>query len=140
MAYLGLDIGTGTVKLAVVKGAVIQKLCCSMLTAELPREGRRLACSDALAKELRDLVRREKINVKSCALVLPPESAYVRRVTVPAMTSKQLKVNLPYEFHDYIQQGKEEYFYDYAVVDTLEDATGGGAPKLDLFNCGNAQA
>ncbi|MDU7338253.1 MAG: pilus assembly protein PilM [Clostridium sp.] len=133
MAYLGLDVGTGTVKLAVVKGTVVQKLYCSMLTAELPREGQRVACSDALASELRELLKREKISVKSCALVLPPEAAFVRRVIVPVMTEKQLKVNLPYEFHDYIQQGKEEYFYDYAVVDTLEDPTGGDAEKLDLL-------
>lgn len=132
MTYLGLDIGTGAVKLAVVKGSVVHRLHCSVLTGELPREGQRVACSDALAKELRELVRREKISVKNCALVLPPSAAFVRCVTVPFMTAKQLKVNLPYEFHDYIQQDKDEYFYDYAVVDTLEDSSG-GAKKLDLL-------
>lgn len=39
MTYLGLDIGTGAVKLAIVKGSAVQRLHCSVLTGELPREG-----------------------------------------------------------------------------------------------------
>ncbi|MEG1593847.1 MAG: pilus assembly protein PilM, partial [Oscillibacter sp.] len=40
------------------------------------------------------------------------------------MTVDQLRVNLPYEFHDYLQNDKDRYFFDYAVVDTRKDEEG----------------
>lgn len=35
---------------------------------------------------------------------------------MPVMTVDQLKVNLPYEFRDYITEDKDSYFYDYGVL------------------------
>ena len=36
------------------------------------------------------------------------------------MTVKQLQLNLPFEFHDYISEPTEKYFYDYAVIEEGE--------------------
>ena len=121
--YLGLDIGMNAMKLAVVKEGRVQKLCVSVLPDHLVRDGR-ITSLDALAEELHAVLRQERITAKKCALVLSPETAFVRRITVPRMTAEQLSVNLPYEFHDYIQKDKELYFYDYAVVGTTEGGEG----------------
>ena len=121
--YLGLDIGMNAMKLAVVKDGRVLKLCMSALPEHLVRDGR-ITSPDALAEELHAVLRRERINAKKCALVLSPEIAFVRRITIPRMTAEQLNMNLPYEFHDYIQKDKELYFYDYAVVRTTEDGKG----------------
>ena len=110
-------------KLAVVKEGRVQKLCVSVLPDHLVRDGR-ITSLDALAEELHAVLRQERITAKKCALVLSPETAFVRRITVPRMTAEQLSVNLPYEFHDYIQKDKELYFYDYAVVGTTEGGEG----------------
>lgn len=40
------------------------------------------------------------------------------------MTEKELRLNLPYEFRDYISQGKDRYVYDYAMLGMRNDADG----------------
>ncbi|MEY8354663.1 pilus assembly protein PilM [Lachnospiraceae bacterium 54-53] len=128
---LGLDIGASAVKAAVVKNGSIRKLCSFVLPEDLPREGGRVLLSDELSRELGRFLHRERIMVRRCALVLPPDLALVRRITVPWMSVRNLKVNLPYEFHDYIQKDKNQYFYDYAVVGTRTEESG-DSRLLDL--------
>ncbi len=128
---LGLDVGASALKMALVSGDRVQKAAAEPLPDNLIREDR-ITSLDAMAHELKDALRRHRITARKCALVLPPESAIVRRITVPYMTVEQLQMNLPYEFHDYIQSDKDLFFYDYAVVETRlgED----GQPReLDLI-------
>lgn len=114
---LGIDIGGSALKLAQVGGGRVQKLAAVPLPDNLVRD-HRVVSLDALAHELIRALRDNRITARRCALVLPPEEAFVRRITVPYMTVEQLRVNLPYEFHDYIQSDKDLYFYDYAVLET----------------------
>ena len=51
---------------------------------------------------------------------------------MPAMTVDQLKINLPYEFHDYITEDKDKYFYDYAVINKTSD-TDGNLTEMELM-------
>lgn len=37
------------------------------------------------------------------------------------MTVDQLKLNLPFEFHDYIGDELEQYQFDYGVIERTED-------------------
>lgn len=128
---LGLDIGGGTLKMAAVGNGRVQKLAAMDLPDNLVRQ-HHVTSAEALAQELLHTMRENRISAGKCALVLPPEAAIVRRISMPYMTVEQLKVNLPYEFHDYIQNDKNLYFYDYAVVDTCVDES--GAPqKLELL-------
>ena len=131
MTYLGLDIGSSAVKAAVVTDGKIQKLVMEPLPENLVRDGRILS-PEAMSDVLREIVRKHHISARRCALALPSETAMTRRIAMPYMTVDQLAVNLPYEFHDYIQGDKDLYFYDYAVVGTEEDED--GQPKtLELL-------
>lgn len=130
--YLGIDIGTRAVKIAVMKKGSLQTQLSFHLPENIPREAGHVPPSDALAMELKRILKREGISGKNCVLVLPPDIALVRRITVPHMTVKNLKVNLPYEFQDYIQNDKSQYFYDYLVVgDKVVDSE--DLPQLDLL-------
>lgn len=120
---LGVDIGANSIKLAQVSGGKAVKLAQAPLPENLIQD-HRIISADALAQELWKLRKTERFSAKSCALVLPPETAFVRRISVPYMTVDQLRVNLPYEFHDYIQKDKDLYFYDYAVADVKTDEEG----------------
>lgn len=112
---LGLDVGGSTLKLAVMDRGRVQKLAAEPLPDNLVRDSR-IVSTDALAQELRAALHRHRVTVKQCALVLPSAVSFTRKITMPYMTVEQLRVNLPYEFHDYIQNDKDLYFYDYAVV------------------------
>ena len=129
--YTGVDIGNASVKLAVYDGDVIKNIVVEPLPEGLMAEGR-LVSHDAMADFLKDLSKRAGGVAKDAALVLSTVSCLVRRLSVPAMTVKELELNLPYEFRDYISQGKERYRYDYAVLSTQLN-TEGVPESMDLL-------
>lgn len=59
-----------------------------------------------------------------CGMVVPDELVVCRNLTMPAMTIDQLKVNLPFEFTDYISDEPQKYVYDYAVKDLVYEEDG----------------
>lgn len=129
--YLGIDIGANELHLALVKGNSVQCLPPEPIPDNLVKEGR-VVSVETMAGVLRQAVKKNKISTKSCAVVLPPELVFTRRVSIPYMTIEQLELNLPYEFHDYIQKDKDLYFYDYAVISVVNDVA--GVPKtLELL-------
>ena len=131
-AYTGIDIGTGQVKLVVCEpnGSIRHAAVCPV-PDQLVREGR-IVSPEAMSDFLRDAAREHKIKVRDCAVILPAALAFTRRLSVPLMTEEQLKLNLPYEFRDFITQEKDKYVYDYAVVGRLKDEAGRDT-ELDLM-------
>ena len=75
---------------------------------------------DAMGDFLRELLRRNRISIKKAHLCMPIHEIYIRNVTLPMMNVQQLKVNLPYEFHDYITEDMGKYIYDYAMLPDME--------------------
>ena len=122
-SLLGLDIGNSAIKFAVANGDQVQQLAVLPLLEDLIKDDR-IVSRDAVAQELRDALKKNHISKRHVALVLPSERAIVRRLVVPCMTAEQLQVNLPYEFHDFIQEDKDLFFYDYAVADVQKDEEG----------------
>lgn len=56
-----------------------------------------------------------------CGVVIPDELTVCRTLVLPAMTAKQLEVNLPFEFSDYISGEPQKYVYDYAMQEMIYD-------------------
>lgn len=69
---------------------------------------------------------------KEAAVLLPSSKVYVRQLTLPVMTPEQLKLNLPFEFRDYIGDDKASWFFDYAVM-RLTDGPDGKSPEMELL-------
>lgn len=128
---VGFDIGACTVHAAVNEGGITR-----ILNAPAPeglvRDGQILSF-EAMSDFLRDLKRSEKLRIKEAAMVLPASQCYCRRFTTAYMSAEQLAFNLPYEFRDFITGEKEDFFYDYAVVDVIYDDETGSAKELDLM-------
>ncbi|MDD7253342.1 MAG: type II secretion system protein GspL [Firmicutes bacterium] len=117
--YLGIDIEDRFLKLVVMKDGKVQKTCLEVMPDNIVMGGR-IAAFHALSDYLRDTVRRNKIRVKDAAFALPSETYYIRRVKLPKMTAAQLQINLPYEFHDYLQDDTDQYVFDYSVLSVDE--------------------
>ena len=64
---------------------------------------------------LKDIKRRGHFTGSACAIVLPLSTAYFRIISMPVMTDAQLKLNLPYEFKDFVGNDGFRYNFDYAV-------------------------
>lgn len=128
---IGIDIGTGRLKLALCDGGIIRRVVSETLPDHLVREGR-VVSYEAMADFIRETMKKCRLYGKECAVVLPTGAAYLRRVSLPAMSVEQLAVNLPYEFRDYLTMGKDHYFYDYAVNELRRDESG-ALREMDLL-------
>lgn len=128
---IGIDIGGRTVHAAIVNNGQIRRVLNEDLPEGLVREGQ-IVSYQAMSDYLKELRKDRKINAKRVNLVLPSAVCYCRRFNTAYMTHEQLQFNLPYEFRDFVTGGKEDYFYDYAVVGTRSDEAGKPV-ELDLM-------
>lgn len=128
---MGIEIGNYRIKISVCSKGLVEKFVVADLPDDLVQEGK-IVSWEAMADIIKEIVKENNINCKNVAAVLPDGLTYIRRTTMPAMTIDQLKINLPFEFHDYITEERDKYVYDYSVIDFVEDET--GKPKeMDLL-------
>ena len=129
--YTGIQIGESTIKMVqIVEGKAV-KTVLETTPDNLVRDGHILSF-EALAEILKRMAKENQMKNRNAVIVLPLENCYLRRTNMPYMTVDQLKLNLPYEFRDYIHADREEYFYDYAVVGQETDEEG-EIKALDLL-------
>ncbi|MBQ1822321.1 MAG: pilus assembly protein PilM [Lachnospiraceae bacterium] len=117
---IGIEIGSSRMKLAEVRdGKVIH-----FITYDLPEgtmRGREILAWDALADELKKAVAAGGFTSKKCAIAIPDEETHLRRLSMPPMNDQQLLVNLPYEYHELIADNKDNYIYDYSLINIKRD-------------------
>ncbi len=123
-SYLGIEIGNACIKLSEIsKDKQLVRFLADSLPENMVQNG--LVVSwDAMADVLRSLIKQHGFSSKNAAIALPDSALYMRRINLPIMNAAQLMTNLPYEFHDFITEDKEEYYYDYAILEILKDEEG----------------
>ena len=128
---VGIDIGACELKLAVCTGGELRRVEVAEMPDNLVRDGR-LVSPEAMAEFLKKVAKDAKIGTRACGVILPSSVAFARTMSMPAMTHEHLKLNLPYEFRDFITQEKDKYFYDYAVL-SREDGEDGEPKQFELI-------
>lgn len=128
---LGIEIGNCRLKIAICSDYNLERLITADLPDNLVQEDE-IVSWEAMAEFIKEVIKENKISVKNAAVVIPEKLVYTKHVVMPAMTVDQLKVNLPYEFHDYITEDKDKYFYDYAVINKTSD-TDGNLTEMELM-------
>ena len=113
---IGVEFGSNTVKMAVCSGGQIKNMAVQSMPEDLIREGR-ITSSAAMASFLKDMMKENGIRGGSCALVLPSSSVISHHITMPVMGEAELKLNLPFEFRDFVGKDAALYDYDYVVQD-----------------------
>ena len=119
----GIAIGNDNLCMAVCDNGTVQKVVIEPLPEGLKADGR-LVSIDAAADFIKQVAREFGGVSKRAALVLSGAESLTRCLNLPAMTERELSLNLPYEFRDYISQGKDRYYYDYALLRMQTDADG----------------
>lgn len=92
----------------------------------------RITQPEILAAKVAEIKERDGFYGKDCVLVLPEYGVYFRNLSLQPMTEAELKMNLAFEFKDYVGDDKDEYVYDYAMDEILYDATD-TAVEMKLF-------
>lgn len=116
------DIGESYIKIAVKdkKGIAIHSV---QMPENLVQEGI-IQMPHMLTDFLKEVKKECKLPKGECGIIVPDELAVCRTLTLPAMTEKQLEVNLPFEFSDYISGEPHKYVYDYALQEMYYDEEG----------------
>ncbi len=117
---LGVDIGSDSLKLALVSGGQVKKTVIAPIPNSLVKDYR-VVSPETMGELIRDTMREHGMRAKNAAIVLPNETVYVRNVNMPKMTIDQLVYNLPFEFRDYITDELKDYVFDYAMISTPEE-------------------
>lgn len=122
-SMLGFDIGTSELKIAQWDGHEVTQTLHATMPDNMVKNGV-IVSYEAMADFIKETVRGNRLKGSSCAVILPSSFTFLRRITMPAMTVDQLAINLPYEFRDFLDMGKDKYFYDYSVVEIIKDESG----------------
>lgn len=130
---VGFDIGEKELKMTVYTGGRFRSAVAEEIPDNLVSEGNILSV-DAMAEFIKQSARENRIPKADAAVIIPPELVYIRTVTVPAMTEKQLRYSLPFEFKDYLTKDRSEYYFDFSVNSINYDENGDPA-ELNIFAC-----
>lgn len=124
---IGIEIGSDTLKLAVVSGGLVKAMAVERMPENLVREGK-VTAPAAMSAFLKQMCKKHGIHGSKCALVLPSQLVISHRVSMPVMSEQELKLNLPFEFRDFVGKDSAKYTYDYIVTDVQEDV-------MELYAC-----
>jgi type IV pilus assembly protein PilM len=112
---LGLDIGASSVKACLLKdtkkGFALQVLDIVDLPPETIVEGA-VMNSGAIVDAIRELVSRNRIRQKECAMAVSGYSVVVKKVTLPLMTSQELRDSIRFEAEQYIPFDIDDVYLD----------------------------
>lgn len=112
---IGVEFGSNTLKMAVCDRGIVKKMALERMPEDLVREGR-ISSPAAMTELLKKMMKNHGIRGGNCALVLPSSMVISHHVTMPAMSEAELKLNLPFEFRDFVGKDGVKYDYDYSVM------------------------
>ena len=113
---LGIDIGTDTLKLALCVNGKVLKTARAPMPREIFDANFRIKSNDMMARTLIQAMRENGLRASRVSIVLSERVSFLRNITVKKMSEKQLRLNLPYEFIDYLEGDINEYVFDYAMI------------------------
>lgn len=114
---LGFDIGESYLKI-VHQGSHGMKIHSIQMPENLVQDGI-IQMPHMMSDFLKGIKKEYGLPGGQCGIVVPEELVVCRSLTLPAMTEKQLEVNLPFEFSDYISGEPQKYVYDYAMQEMI---------------------
>lgn len=117
---IGVEIGSNTLKMAVCIGGTIRQMVAEKMPEDLVREGRPTS-SAAMVDFLKTTMKRHGVRGGSCAMVLPSQLVIAHHVTMPLMSESELRLNLPFEFRDFVGKDGAKYDYDYCMMGTKDN-------------------
>lgn len=113
---LGFDINADTMKVAVCDRKLhLERYLVADVPENMIKDGKYLS-PDAMGDFIKETLRQYRLQGSFAAVALPENEYYLRRIRLPKMTTQQLAINLPFEFHDYITGEPSDYVFDYRVL------------------------
>lgn len=121
---LGLDIGTGFVKVAQVKFLGEQPVLTHLGLVELPTEvveDGYIVDKDRMADTIRECVVASRAEGKAVVVGLGGRNVFSREITMPAMPEVELAEAIKWGLEEYVPYPIDSFYYDFAVMGLSED-------------------
>ena len=115
-SFTGIEIGSRQVKMTQCEDNCVLRVAIEPLPDNYVNRGT-IVSMEAMSEFLKEMAKKHRFTDKKCALVLPNSVAFSKRLTMPATTVEHLKINLPYEFHDFINESRKKYVFDYCLLE-----------------------
>lgn len=131
-SFIGIDIGHRNMKIVQTSGKAIKKSVVVEVPDNLVKSGQ-IVSIETTANLIRETMKNAGMSGNSGAIVLSDEKVYLKNITMPQMDVDQLKLNLPYEFKDYITDELKNYVFDFAMRDASSDGTDEEGPAMNLL-------
>ena len=122
-SVIGIDFGGNQIKIVEIKKNKVTKFIKEDMPEGIVVDGEIIAW-DGLYEFLDKIVKQNKFNSKKVRIVIPDAKTHTLRLTTPLMTEKQLDVNVPFEFRDFITDSSVEYAYSWALKGIEQDSDG----------------
>lgn len=114
-----------------VAGAVRKYVCVDV--GENIAKGSDIVAPGLFAALLRDTFRDNGIKCKYAAYALPGENVFTRTITMPRMSDDQVRLNIPFEFRDFISGELKDYVFDYSYISKGTTSDASGEPVISVF-------
>lgn len=117
---IGVEIGSHSLKMVVCSGGVVKKAAVAQLPEDLIVQGK-VTSVPAMVGFLKTMMKENGIRPGACAFVVPSPLVITHRVTMPVVSEKEVLLNLPYEFRDFVGKEGASYLYDYSVIEVKDN-------------------
>lgn len=129
-SMIGIQFDGAEVTMAQYAGGTLR--CYTERLPENLIQNDQIVSQETFAAFLKGVKRKGGFTGFACSVVLPFSGAYFRTLSMPVMTEEQLRINLPYEFRDFIGTESFRYNFDYAF-DGFEDNETGEHQTMNLM-------
>lgn len=132
-AVVGITCEHNRIALTLARGGEVRKSVWADVGENIV-DGAEIKSRSLFAAQLKELMREQKISCRRAAFALPGEDVFTRTITMPKMDDDQIRINVPFEFRDFIQGELKDYVFDYAYLPTDGAGIGEtGEPTVTLF-------
>ena len=131
---VGLDIGTSSVKAALLKQAGEKWQMISAGMTEIPREAQEGKNPDAqrtaVVEAIKRVFKENRIKSKNVVTSLSGDSVIIRYVKIPFMTAEELRGNIAKEAEQYIPLNLDQVVLDFQILGETQEE---GQKKMDVL-------
>ena len=114
---LGIDVRHGKLSLSIMRGGKIYKSAWTDVPGNIVDDYKILS-ENLFAEFLKEKLKENRIKAKKAVFVISDTDLVIRSFNMPEMPDDQLKLNVPYEFSDYISGDMKDYIFDFMRRDS----------------------
>ena len=121
---IGIDIGSSYIKIVKMKnGNKIAQLGIEQLPEGVITQGR-IEAQELLIRIIKDILKRNNISGKDCAVCISGNEIVIRELTIPDMEEEHIENNIRDEMVSFIPLKYEDYSVDYKIIEYIRGKDG----------------